>query len=131
MHGTQQMARFGEGGYPTLSLLLEQVVRQRDLSWAKLRWPCGHSSSPTQCSPAWMPMLQGKGAAQKGERPAPAQPCGVSPTWLQSPNGSMSSALKLCSKSPALCGCHPSKRDSQEAIAVPLSGPQSAFYSES
>lgn len=32
VHGTQQMAGFGDGGHPTLSLLLEQVVRQRDLS---------------------------------------------------------------------------------------------------
>lgn len=42
VHGTQQMARFGEGGHPTLSLLLEQVVRQRDLSLGQAEvamWP--------------------------------------------------------------------------------------------
>jgi len=32
VRGAQQMAFFGEGGHPTLSLLLEQVVRHQDLS---------------------------------------------------------------------------------------------------
>lgn len=47
-HGSQQ-------GHPTLSLWLEQVVRQQDLSLGQAEVAMGHSSSPMQCGPDWTP----------------------------------------------------------------------------
>lgn len=57
MRGAQQMACFGEGGHPTLSLLLEQVVRQQDLSLSQVE-----VAPPTlhNVPPAWTPKPEGK-----------------------------------------------------------------------
>lgn len=57
--------RLWDEGTPPSACCWSRWLDSGTPAWAKLRWLCGHSSSPTLCSPAWTLIVWGEGGRKE------------------------------------------------------------------